>query len=134
MESYAQHMASVQSVVILERDRKHVISKWVVLFNGGTMQWIERDDFDHDTCSIIFRQIEGDLEHFSGILKVCPVGENQSIIEININFDLGLPELSGLLNPHVEDNLRENFLEMLAAVAFQAIVGPIAHLRTGAGS
>lgn len=84
------------------------------------MQWTELDEFDHDAQTIGFKQLEGDLERFSGEVQVKPTGPSRCEVAVTIEFDLGIPELSGLLNPYVEDTLRENFREMLQAVTLQA--------------
>src|SRR5262249_25557372 len=84
-------------------------------FHGGIMRWKEEDDFVPAEHAIRFRQLEGDLNEFSGEWRLNPDG-NGCRIDFRADFDLGLAGLSGMLEPIATAALRENVRGILSGL------------------
>ena len=116
-DRYPQFMEHVISVDILSEGVGVKESAWVVLFNGNELRWTERDEIDDAAQEVRFEQIDGDLALWRGVLQVH--GGRETIATYTVEFDLGVPALSSLLNPLGERAVRVNCDQILEAAAGQ---------------
>lgn len=119
-KKYPEHTNTVRTVDITEADKDRTVSSWEVNFQRGILRWTEEDYFNPTTNSINFRQIAGDMDHFSGqwILRD---DENTCVILFTVDFDLGIPSLNDILEPIAELALRDNFHAILEGLLAQPI-------------
>ncbi len=97
LASYPQHTADVHYVRVACRDGRP-ISEWEVAFGGGTLRWVEEDEFDLDNGRLDFRLVEGDIAAFAGSWTVEPLGAGCRV-SFDAEFDLDIPGLADVLEP-----------------------------------
>lgn len=115
MEKYPEFMADLVSVEVLERTATTTVSKWVSNVDGRVIKWTELDTFDDENMHISYNQIEGDLKKFTGEWLLTPTTEGTDV-KLIVDFEFGIPMISGLLNPILKKKVRENSMNMLTAV------------------
>jgi len=116
-ENYSKFVEAVRSITVAEEDGRY-ISNWEVDFHGGVMRWKEEDVFVADQNAIQFRQLEGDLDSFSGEWRMTDQ-DGACRVDFHADFDLGVPGLSETLEPIAEGALRENVHAMLVGLLGQ---------------
>lgn len=124
MESYPKFMKDVISLKVLERDGCVQVSEWVGRLQGKPLRWTERDAFDDERHTITYHQIAGDLKKFEGQWRFEPAGQGQTRISLSVDFDLGIPMISGLLDPVARLVVKRNCEDMLAAMQRQLALPP----------
>ena len=115
MEKYPEFMKDLVSVRVLSRDNNTTITHWISNVDGRIIEWKEQDVFDDENMHIAYCQLEGDLKKMQGewILQPFPEGTE---IKLTVDFDLGIPMLSGLMNPILKSKVRSNGNNMLEAI------------------
>jgi len=122
MEKYPAFMADLVSVEILERTATTTVSKWVSNVDGRVIKWTELDTFDDENMHISYNQIDGDLKKMAGEWILTPTTEGTDI-KLTVDFDFGIPMISGLLNPILKKKVRDNSMNMLKAVKEKMEIG-----------
>lgn len=112
---YPEYSDAVRSVEITDAGGGCIVSRWEVNFHRGILRWAEEDRFDAETRTISFRQIEGDVDHFSGEWVVGDHAEG-SFVRFAAELDLGIPGLSEVLEPIAEQALRDNVRSILSGL------------------
>lgn len=115
MEKYPLFMKDLVSVKVLQRHENMTITEWVSNVDGRVIKWRERDVFDDENMHIAYEQTEGDLKRFAGEWCLEQV-EDKTIVTLKVDFEFGIPMISGLLNPILKKKVRENSENMLKAV------------------
>jgi ribosome-associated toxin RatA of RatAB toxin-antitoxin module len=124
LESYADVMEHVRAMEVLERGPHHRVSAWEVDLKGCVMRWVEHETFDSEKYRIEYRQLEGDLEEFEGYWQLHPLTEESSRVVLAVQFEIGVPMLSEMLDPIAESAIADNSRAMLASLAAHAH-GPV---------
>ncbi|KAB2954611.1 cyclase [Heliorestis acidaminivorans] len=122
MENYPEFMKDVRSVKILDRGDAYTITEWITEVDGRVIRWQERDDFYPQEGLIRYHQLSGDLKKFEGYWQIEEKNLNEkkgSQITLTVEFDLGIPMLSSLLNPLLKQKVRANSEAMLEAIKAQ---------------
>lgn len=99
-ESYPSYMDGVHEVTVTADEGDRRTSAWVVELKGSEMEWEQRDEVDADRRRLSFRQVDGDLAHYEGYWEVTPSGEGAAL-ELNVEFDIGLPLVAEMIHPAV---------------------------------
>lgn len=115
MESYPRFMENVISVKVLERGKDFTVTQWEANAAGRIIKWQEKDIFDAINKTITYEQIKGDLKKFQGQWLFKEFNQGTEIV-LTVDFDLGIPMLSGLLNPILQKITRDNSQAMLDAI------------------
>ena len=115
MEKYPEFMTDLVSVEVLEREGNTTISKWVSNVDGRVIKWTELDTFDDENMHISYKQMEGDLKKFEGEWILTPLSEGTEI-KLTVDFEFGIPMISGLLNPILKKKVRDNSMNMLKGI------------------
>ena len=115
MEKYPGFMADLVSVEVLERTATTTITKWVSNVDGRIIKWTELDTFDDENMHISYQQVDGDLKKMGGEWILTPRDEGPEI-KLTVDFEFGIPMISGLLNPILKRKVRDNSINMLNAV------------------
>lgn len=115
MEKYPQFMKDLKSVKVLERDANTTLTEWQTSIMGNKIKWVEKDIFDDENKHISYHQHSGDLHKFEGewILKEDTAGTR---VTLTVDFEIGIPMVSGLLNPVAKLMIKENCENMLNAL------------------
>lgn len=124
MEKYPEFMADLVSVEVLERTEKTTITKWVSNVDGRIIKWTELDTFDDENMHISYQQVDGDLKKMAGEWILTSTDEGTDI-KLTVDFEFGIPMISGLLNPILKRKVRDNSINMLKAVKEKVEVGNI---------
>lgn len=112
MESYPEFMSDVESVRVIERQPGMTITEWETSVDGTPILWTEQDLFDDAAFSIEYRLIEGDLEKFEGIWKFEETPDGTKVT-LTVDYDFGIPELTNLIGPTLQQKVGENSEMML---------------------
>lgn len=123
IERHPSLMEPVISVEVLERSADHRIAAWEVELKGCVMRWVEREDLHPDRHRIDYHQIDGDLQTFAGFWQLAPANPSATTATLSVEFEIGTPMLSEMLNPVAERAIRENSRSMLRALAAHAVAG-----------
>ncbi|MEV4625691.1 SRPBCC family protein [Micromonospora sp. NPDC049523] len=118
-ESYAAYMAEVREIKVIEWQGDRRVSRWSVLLKGSELEWVEEEFIDHDRRRIEFRQIDGDLAYFTGHWQVT-VDERGTTAELEVEFDIGIPMMSDMLNPVAARALEDNSRAILEQLESRA--------------
>jgi ribosome-associated toxin RatA of RatAB toxin-antitoxin module len=112
LSSYPEHTEAVRSVTVASAPHDGVVSTWEVTFRNGILRWTEEDQFDPAELLIRFRQLEGDVDYFAGFWKI--EGDRLACtVSFVLDFDLGIPSLSHIIDPIAEHALFENFQKII---------------------
>ena len=117
IEDYPRFMKPVQEVNVLSRAGDIVDAEWAVELKGSLLRWSERETCHPADFRIDFVQIEGDLEKFEGHWDLKAVSPELTEVELQVDFEIGIPTLRDMLNPVAEKALRENAITMLRSFA-----------------
>jgi ribosome-associated toxin RatA of RatAB toxin-antitoxin module len=112
--AYASCAEAVRSIEMAEEDGR-AVSTWEVNFHGGILIWKEHDVFLPEQHTIQFRQLEGDVDYFSGAWSATDE-ERGCRVAFWADFDLGLAELGDTLEPIADAALRENVRGILSGL------------------
>jgi ribosome-associated toxin RatA of RatAB toxin-antitoxin module len=82
-------------------------SSWEMQFQDGLLCWTEEDRFYRDQLLIDFERIDGDFGEFGGTWALSARGPDTTLA-YTAEFDLGIPELKGLLEPIAERVITES--------------------------
>ncbi|MDD4320867.1 MAG: aromatase/cyclase [Acidaminococcaceae bacterium] len=115
MEDYPLFMESLKSVKVLERGENFTISTWDSDVDGRRIAWTERDEFDPKNFSITYKQTQGDLKKMEGAWNIKDTDQGVEV-SLSVDFEFGIPMISGLLNPILKKKVRENSENMLEAI------------------
>ena len=118
MAAYPNFMKDLVSVEILERGENYTISHWVSNVDGRKIIWTERDTFYPEQNKITYAQTEGDLKKMEGEWNIVPQGE-ECEVTLSVDFEFGIPMITGLLNPILKKKVRENSENMLTSIKEQ---------------
>jgi ribosome-associated toxin RatA of RatAB toxin-antitoxin module len=90
-------------------------TRWQVMLDDSELEWLEEDVLDPIGRRIDFRILEGDLVRMEGSWTVTAAGVG-SVVDFQVDFDLGIPLLADLLNPIAEQSLRRAILDVLTHI------------------
>ncbi|QOK94283.1 polyketide cyclase/dehydrase (plasmid) [Ralstonia pseudosolanacearum] len=122
IENYPKFMKPVHELKILSRDGDITDAEWEVELKGSILRWSERDICYPSEHRIEFAQIEGDLEKFEGNWNLKKISEHVTEVELQVNFEIGIPMLRDMLNPVAEKALRDNAITMLRSFQSHEVV------------
>lgn len=119
MEQYPQFMKDLKSVKVLERNANTTLTAWETKIMGNTIKWVEKDVFDDEQQHISYHQHSGDLHKFEGewILQEEAGGTK---VTLTVDFEFGIPMISGLLNPVAKLMIKDNSENMLNALKLKS--------------
>lgn len=115
MEAYPDFMPDVESVRVIEREPHRTVTEWETSVDGTPILWTEEDRFDDENFVIDYHLIEGDLDKFEGQWRFVRSGSATQVI-LTVDYDFGIPELTNLIGPTLEQKVGENSEMMLAGM------------------
>ncbi len=127
-ESYATYMDEVREITVVSWEGDRRVSHWSVLLKGSELEWEEEEFIDHDHHRIEFRQLDGDLAYFTGYWQVT-ADERGTTAELHVEFDIGIPLMSEMLNPVAARALEDNSKAILQQLEHRARAGTAARFQ-----
>ncbi len=115
MESYPNYMPDVESVKVVSRGPSSTVTEWVTDIDGTPFLWTEEDRFDDAGLRIDYNLIEGDLDQFEGCWTFAEQ-DGKTEVSLSVIYDFGLPELTELIGPTLQEKLGENLEMMLTGI------------------
>ena len=116
---YPELSDAVRSVEVSQATAARAVSQWEVTFRAGLLRWTEEDFFSPDTCTIRFRQLEGDIDIFEGSWQCTDLDAGSQVV-FEANLDMGIPSLADALEPIAVRALVENTVSIVTG-----LVGPV---------
>ena len=113
--SYPRYMDTVQSISVIDEVGDSRKIAWSVFLKGSLLQWTEQEKVEESTYRIEFDQIDGDLDEFSGFWQLSKHGDHTGV-ELDVDFEIGIPLRADLLNPVAARALRDNSVSMLNGI------------------
>ncbi|MFJ9739223.1 type II toxin-antitoxin system RatA family toxin [Streptomyces sp. NPDC101166] len=100
IEAFPGFMEGVNEVTVTGEDGDRRSSSWIVELKGSEMEWDQEDVLDPMRRRWEFRQTEGDLAHYEGYWQIHE-DEAGTALELNVEFDIGLPMVEEMIHPAV---------------------------------
>jgi coenzyme Q-binding protein COQ10 len=116
IEQLAKFLPDLQEVRILKKNMNEVDSFWKGSFQGREVKWTERDIWDETNKECRFFILEGDFKVYQGMWKFIPLSDKETKVELEIEYDLGLPLVGALINTFLKKKMLENAQAMLKAL------------------
>ena len=113
-ESYSKQMDNVTSVKTFQKNGVS-FSEWNVEIEGAPLNWIERDEFNHEKCKIKFEAVSGDLYIFKGSWQLHGNAAPFKII-FQVEYSLGIPNLERALGHILKQKMNDNIMQMLESI------------------
>jgi ribosome-associated toxin RatA of RatAB toxin-antitoxin module len=114
-------MDHVRAVEVQERGANYRLTAWELDCEGFIMRWIEREEIDHQRYRIDYRQLRGDLAEWQGYWQLEPLTGETCRVILSVQFDIGIPMLSDMLDPVAERAIRDSSRKMLISLASVAV-------------
>jgi len=86
-------MPDVESIVVLERRRDGMVTRWKTLVEDAPIEWTEDDRFDDAALRIDYALIEGDLDTFEGAWTF-EQSDGFTRVVLTVDYDFGVPTLA----------------------------------------
>jgi coenzyme Q-binding protein COQ10 len=112
MEGYPNFMPDVESVKVISKQGDTTVTEWETSVDGTPILWTEKDLFDDANHTITYALIEGDLDKFEGMWRFTSTAEG-TCVTLTVDYDFGIPELTNLIGPTLEQKVGENSQMML---------------------
>lgn len=116
VEKLAKFLPDLEEVRILRREGKEVDSFWKGRFQGREVKWTERDLWDDEKRECQFFILEGDFKTYQGVWRFKKEGATETRVELEIEYDLGLPLVGALISAFLRKKMEENAQAMLVAL------------------
>ena len=116
IERLARFLPDLEEVRIIRREGQEVDSFWKGRFQGREVKWTERDLWDDAGKQCRFFVLEGDFKKYEGVWKFVEEKEAQTRVELEIEYDLGLPLVGALISAFLRKKMEENAQAMLSAL------------------
>ncbi|MCX7667571.1 MAG: SRPBCC family protein [Atribacterota bacterium] len=116
IERLAQFLPDLEEVKVLRKEGQEVDSFWKGRFQGREVKWTERDLWDDEKRECQFFILEGDFKIYKGVWKFEEAGEGKTRVELEVEYDLGLPLVGALISAFLRKKMEENAQAMLVAL------------------
>lgn len=119
VENFPSFMSNVSAVDVVSDDGRCKIVKWGMVIDGAPLDWTEEIIYDHDRLTAQFKALDGVFLRFDGLWRVQP-GEGGAQLDLELSYDLGLPEIEDIVGPILDERLRRNLDAMLENIQARA--------------
>jgi coenzyme Q-binding protein COQ10 len=115
IERFPEFMENVNSIKILSAEGTRKVIAWEMTIDDAPLDWIEEVNYDAHHHRVEFCAIDGVFERFDGYWQVFPMGSG-SKVELQLEYELGLPEIEHIIGPILKSRLMANLETMLASI------------------
>ncbi|MEN3202336.1 MAG: SRPBCC family protein [Atribacterota bacterium] len=116
IEALAHFLPDLEEVRVLKREGQEVESFWKGRFQGREVKWTERDIWDDMKKECRFFALEGDFKKYEGVWRFREDDPSSTLVELEIEYDLGIPLVGALIHAFLKKKMEENALAMLQAL------------------
>ena len=121
LRAYPNLMEPVRSIHILDEGSSSdgttwVLSEWEVELKGSILRWTEREIKDPRLFRVEYKQVDGDLDEFSGHWQLEVVSAHETLARLVVHFEIGIPLLRDMLEPVAEHAVEQNSIQMLRSL------------------
>jgi coenzyme Q-binding protein COQ10 len=102
-----------------EDENGTLLTEWVWNLRGARIRYLERERHDAANLRIRYEQTQGDLKKLAGEWRFLPAEGGTRFVS-RVEFDLGIPMLSGLLDPVAKLVLRGTIDALVQAIKREA--------------
>lgn len=119
IERFPDFMENVTTVQMLSNDGKRKVAAWELVIDDAPLNWIEEAVYDKKRLRVDFRATEGVFERFDGFWQVHPK-DNGCTVELQLEYEVGLPEIEHIIGPILKERLTANLELMLECIEDRA--------------
>ncbi len=116
IEKLATFLPDIKEVKVLSQEGSVVDSFWRGEFQGREIKWKERDFWGEEGKECRFSLIEGDFKQYEGAWRFREEGEDKTRVELEIEYDLGIPLVGALISKFLKKVMEDNAQAMLKAL------------------
>jgi ribosome-associated toxin RatA of RatAB toxin-antitoxin module len=121
VKRFAEVLPEVDDITIVEdQGNGTVVTKWDATITVGpltrSITWTEKDLWNDDDLSCTFKLLHGDMKTFDGTWTFRDDGGAGCIVDLRVDFELGIPVLGPMVNSIVNKLMQKNCDEMLAGL------------------
>lgn len=120
VEARTRLMGGMSSVEVRETGPGFRVTAREAELKGCAMRWTEREEIDDEHHRLETHLIDGDLAAMDGQWQLERLGDDAVHVTLTVSFDIGVPELSDMLDPVAERAIHDSSAAMLAALASDA--------------
>jgi ribosome-associated toxin RatA of RatAB toxin-antitoxin module len=89
---------AVPEVDVVTAEPGRTVSTWAVRLRGSRMSWTQEERVVEPERAVRFQLVAGDPRILEGEWRVV-IGEDGTAVELDAEFEFGIPTLSTLVNP-----------------------------------
>ena len=115
VQDFPRFLPSILECKVLSRERKRVISSWLVEMEKIPISWTEEEILDLRHFMIRFRALKGDLERFEGFWKLEEHASGGTELFVEATLKLGIPVFEVVAGGIIADKIRNYFDSLLRA-------------------
>lgn len=116
IENLANFLPNLKEVKLIKEEGNQVESFWRGEFQGREIKWWEKDWWDDDNWECKFESPRGDFKKYQGVWRFSSEGEAKTRVELEIDYDLGIPLVGSLISKFLRKTMMDNAKAMLQAL------------------
>lgn len=116
IENLARFLPDLEEVRVIRCEGQEVESFWKGKFQGREVKWTEKDIWDDEKKECRFFALEGDFKKYEGVWRFRKEGPSVTQVELEIEYDLGIPLVGALIHAFLKKKMEENAMAMLKAL------------------
>lgn len=116
VEALAKFVPVILEAKTIAKEGECMLTSWHVEVDGLPIHWQQKSLFYHRTNTISFEAFKGDLEKFSGEWTLKADENNATILDLNLNVQLGIPFFENVVGHELEARIRKIFQTLLEAL------------------
>ncbi|MDK2897749.1 MAG: hypothetical protein PWP04_1869 [Candidatus Atribacteria bacterium] len=113
IENLANFLPNLKEVKIINQEGNRVESFWRGEFQGREIKWWENDWWDDANWECRFESPRGDFKQYQGVWRFALEGEGKTRVELEIEYDLGIPLVGALISNFLRKTMLDNAEAML---------------------
>jgi ribosome-associated toxin RatA of RatAB toxin-antitoxin module len=113
--NFPTFMPNVEEITLLEDTATRKVALWKIVIDEAPLEWVEEGIYSQADLTVVFRALDGVFDRFDGRWSIVPDGAC-SEIHLELDYELGLPEIEEIIGPILRERLRANALDMLAYI------------------
>jgi len=111
-EEYPLLFPEVCRVLVVERLPQGARTLWEIDVDGLKFKWEQQEQYFPEEWAVRFQQVKGDMLRFAGIWNFSQTDEGTQV-RLYLDFDPGIPMLTGLFHYILVSKVREILQEMI---------------------
>lgn len=117
--AFPNFMSNISACTVRSDEPGRKLVDWVMEIDGAELEWTEAIFYDDRACTAQFEAVEGIFSRFDGTWRVTDQADG-ALVELELEFELGLPEIEDIIGDILHRKLAENAEAMLQAIGRRA--------------